>query len=397
MTGRVGGPLHGITVLDLSAYIAGPYCCSLLADLGADVIKVESPAGDTLRHYPSTLEAESRAFLGVNRSKRGIVIDLKNPDGLGVLKKLTANADVLVHNFRPSVPARLGIGYEALKAIKPDLIYCTLSGYGVTGPLAEKAGYDQVLQSISGICTFQGQEKSEPEIVYGSVVDFYAAALLSNAVCAALYHRARTGHGQALDISLLGAALAMQSTRFVWADGESRETGRDMRSGGVTGIHPCAEGTYLYLSANTSHFWEALCRLIGKPQLYGNSDYATTKQRAKKANELVPQLRAALKTRTAREWEELFGNEVPCGAVRPIEDMFDYPQAVDQDLVACLEHERLGSYRAFSGAFKFSLLDKPAPFSAPGKGQHTGMVLEGYGFSGDEIARLLQSGAIGSE
>lgn len=184
---RTGGPLHGIMVLDLSAYIAGPYCCSLLADLGADVIKVEPPAGDILRQYPSTLASESRAFLGVNRSKRGIVIDLKNPEGLTVLKRLVSQADVLVHNFRPSVPGRLGIDYGALRTTKPDLIYCALSGYGTTGPLAEKAGYDQVLQSITGICAFQGQGKSEPEIVYGSVVDFYAAALLSNAVCAALF------------------------------------------------------------------------------------------------------------------------------------------------------------------------------------------------------------------
>jgi crotonobetainyl-CoA:carnitine CoA-transferase CaiB-like acyl-CoA transferase len=212
---RTGGPLHGVTVLDLSAYIAGPYCCSLLADLGAEVIKVEPPSGDILRHYLSTLDSESRAFLGVNRSKLGIVVDLKKPEGLEVLKRLVAKADILVHNFRPPVPDRLGIGYDALRSINAGLIYCTLSGYGATGPLAEKAGYDQVLQSISGICTFQGQGKAEPEIVYGSVVDFYAAALLSNAVCAALYHRARTGQGQALDVSLLGAALAMQATRFV--------------------------------------------------------------------------------------------------------------------------------------------------------------------------------------
>ena len=394
MANRIGGPLHGITVLDLSAYIAGPYCCTLLADLGADVIKVEPPGGDTIRQYPSTLESESRAFLGVNRSKQGIVIDLKNSQGLGVLKRLVARADVLVHNFRPSVPGRLGVGYDALKAIKPDLIYCTLSGYGETGPLAEKAGYDQVLQSITGICAFQGQGKAEPEIVYGSVVDFYAAALLSNAVCAALYHRARTGQGQSLDVSLLGASLAMQSTRFVWADGEPREIGRDMRSGGVTGIHPCARGTYLYLSANTPHFWEALCRLIGEPRLSENPDYRTVRQRAGKAQEIVPKLRAALQKRTAQQWEELFGDDVPCGAVRPIEDMFDYPQALEQGYVARLNHPRLGGYRGFAGAFKFGALDTPKPFGAPEKGQHTRMVLDTHGFSADEIAHLFQCGAI---
>lgn len=393
---RVGGPLHGVTVLDLSAYIAGPYCCSLLADLGAEVIKVEPPSGDTLRQYPSTLEKESRAFLGVNRSKLGIVIDLKKPEGIGVLKRLVFQTDVLVHNFRPSVPGRLGIGYETLRSVRPDLIYCTLSGYGPTGPLAEKAGYDQVLQSITGICTFQGQGKSEPEIVYGSVVDFYAAALLSNAVCAALYHRARTGEGQALDVSLLGASLAMQATRFVWAEGEPRNISRDMRSGGVTGIHPCAEGTYLYLSANTPHFWKALCRLIGENHLFENPEYATVKQRAKKAQEIVPELRAALQSCTARQWEELFGEEVPCGAVRPIEDMFDHPQTLEQGYVTQLDHPQLGSYRSFAGAFKFGTLARPVAFSAPEKGQHTRTVLEKHGFDGGEIDRLLKCGAVES-
>src|SRR5438067_387775 len=150
------GPLSGVRVLDLSAYIAGPYGCSLLADLGAEVVKIEPPAGDTLRQYPSTLETESRAFLGMNRSKLGIVLDLKKPEGHEVLLRLVQSTDVLVHNFRPSVPPRLGIGYEQLRKINPRLIYCALTGYGESGPLKDKAGYDQVLQSMTGICMFQG-------------------------------------------------------------------------------------------------------------------------------------------------------------------------------------------------------------------------------------------------
>jgi formyl-CoA transferase len=163
--------LGGIRVLDLSAYIAGPYGCSLLADLGAEVIKVEPPSGDTLRQYPSTLEPESRAFLGTNRSKLGIGLDLKQPQGQEALLRLVESADVLVHNFRSSVPARLGIEYEKLRAINPRLIYCALTGYGESGPLKDRAGYDQVLQSVTGICTFQGTP-GHAEIVYGSIVDY---------------------------------------------------------------------------------------------------------------------------------------------------------------------------------------------------------------------------------
>ena len=189
--------------MDLSAYIAGPYGCSLLADLGAEVIKIEPPTGDTLRQYPSTLEPEARAFLGTNRSKLGIVLDLKQQEGQKVLLRL-----VEVHNFRPSVPRRLGIEYERLRQLNPRLIYCALTGYGESGPLKEKAGYDQILQSLTGICTFQGTA-DKPEIVLGSVVDFYAASQIAYGVTAALFDRERTGEGQCVGVSLLRSALGM--------------------------------------------------------------------------------------------------------------------------------------------------------------------------------------------
>jgi hypothetical protein len=219
------GPLDGVRVLDLSAYIAGPYACSLLADQGADVIKVEPPDGDNLRQYPSTLPSESRAFLGVNRSKRGIVLDLKQAKDHAVLLKLVRDADVLVHNFRPSVPARLGIDHEQLNLINPRLIYCAITGYGESGPMKDKAGYDQVLQTMTGMCMLQGKRGGAPEIIYGSVVDYYAAALLAAGVSSALYERERSGVGQFVGVSLLRSALTMQSARMIWAEGESLDIG----------------------------------------------------------------------------------------------------------------------------------------------------------------------------
>src|ERR1035437_8849385 len=308
------GPFTGIRVLDLSSYVAGPYACSLLADLGAEVIKIEPHGGDTLRYYPSTLtgnsarpgrtaqpgvvadvpdaaeraaralETESRAFLGTNRSKRGIVLDLKREAGREVFMRLVQTADVLVHNFRPSVPSRLGIDYAQLKAGNPRLIYCALAGYGETGPVRDKAGYDQVLQCFTGIATFQGAAGGKPEIVLGSVVDFYAASLLAYGVSAALFHRERTGEGQYVGLSLLGAALAMQSGRFVWARDEDAGAGRDLRSGGITGIHPTSEGD-IYVSANTAHFWRSLCALTGLSGLADDPRYDTVRKRAKCADE----------------------------------------------------------------------------------------------------------------
>jgi crotonobetainyl-CoA:carnitine CoA-transferase CaiB-like acyl-CoA transferase len=368
------GPLSGIRVLDLSSYIAGPYAGALLADLGAEVIKIEPPGGDTLRQYPSTLEAESRAFLGINRSKLGIVLDLKQPSGLSALLKLAAKADVFLHNLRPRVPAQLGIDYARLRELNPRLIYCALSGYGESGPLRDKAGYDQVLQAMTGICALQNEGDGRPQIVYGSVVDYHAGSLLAFGISCALFHRERAGVGQRVDLSLLAAALCMQSARFVWAEGEPRKMDRDMRSGGVTGIHPAAEGD-IYISANTPHFWKALCELTGLPELADDARYDTVRKRRQRASEIVPSIRAALQTRTAMEWESIFGERVPCAAVRPIEDMFDHPQVVAEELMTNMEHPKAGRYRGLRKPLKFSETPGPEPFAAPSLGQHTAEVL----------------------
>lgn len=362
------GPLGGVRVLDLSAYIAGPYGCTLLADQGADVIKIEPPGGDNLRQYPSTLANESRAFLGINRSKRGIVLDLKNAQEHATLLKLVRDADVLVHNFRPGVPPRLGIDYEKLSVINPRLIYCAVTGYGETGPMKDKAGYDQVLQTMTGMCTLQGKRGGAPEIIYGSVVDYYAAALLASGVASALYERERSGLGQYVGVSLLRSALTMQSARMVWAAGEELDVGRDMRSGGVTGLHPTREG-YIYISANTPHFWQALCAKTGLHALAADPRYDTVKKRAKHAAEIVPPLHEALLARTALEWEQTFGDEVPSAAARRIEDMFEHPQVLAEGLVTTLQHPVVGSYRGVAHPIRFGRTPGPEPFAAPTLGQ----------------------------
>jgi len=388
-------PLSGIKVLDLSAYIAGPYGCALLADMGADVIKIEPPDGDNLRRYPSTLPSESRAFLGVNRGKTGLCLDLKHPDGYAVLVKLVAQADILVHNFRPNVPPRLRIDYPTLRTINPRLIYCAVTGYGATGPLADMAGYDQVLQARTGICASQGTPEA-PEIVYGSAVDYYAASMLSASVSAALYQREHTGTGQEIHVSLLGSALAMQSARLVYADGEPPDVNRDMRSGGITGIHPTKQG-HLYLSANTPHFWQSLCTLAGLPELANDARYDSVRKRAERADEIVPILRAALRARTASEWETLFGTQVPCSAVRRVEDMFDDAQVKQQGFIARFEHPTAGPYHGVARLVKFGNADTPpaaTPRPAPLLGQHSAETLRKLGYGEKEIKALIGNGAV---
>ncbi|MEY3671754.1 MAG: Acetyl-CoA:oxalate CoA-transferase [Pseudomonadota bacterium] len=376
------GPLSGVRVVDMSAYIAGPYACSLLADQGAEIIKIEPPIGDNLRKYPSTLESESRAFLGVNRSKLSAVLDVKQADDLATLLTLIESADVLVHNFRPTVAPRIGIGYDQLKALNPKLIYCAVSGYGETGPLKDKAGFDQVLQTMTGMCTLQGKKDGPPEILYGSIVDYYASALVAGAVSSALFERERSGEGQFVSVSLLSAAMTLQSARLVWAENEGRDVGRDMRSGGITGLHPTKAG-YLYISANTPHFWNALCQKLGLSELSADERYDTVRKRAMHQAEIVPIIHRALSHKTALEWESIFGEEVPCSAARSVEDMFDHPQVQSQDMITTFEHPVVGRYRGLKRSLRFSRTPGPDPFAAPTLGQHTELIRA-------EVKRLRQ-------
>ncbi len=340
------GPLSGITVLDLCSYLAGPYGCTLLADLGADVIKIESPQGDMLRQFPSSL-----------------------------------------------VPARLGIDYPRLKKINPRLVYAGLTGYGDKGPLSDKGGFDQVLQCLSGMAVFQGGGADKPQLVLGSVLDYFTSALLAYGVAAALFHRERSGQGQYLSLSLLRSALTIQAGRFVWADSEGPDVARDSGTGGLTGIHPTKDGA-LYISVHSNHFWAALCELIGRPELAQDPRCASMRSRARHAAELVPEVRAALAERNALEWEEIFGERVPCAAVRPIEDMFDHPQVLSEGLVTTLDHPVVGRYRTMTKPVALSTTPGPAPTAAPVFGQHSDEVLGEYGYSAGEIAVLRERGVI---
>lgn len=367
----------------MSAYIAGPYGCSLLADQGAEIIKIEPPTGDNLRKYPSTLSTESRAFLGVNRSKLAAVLDIKNPEDLETLLTLIESADVLVHNFRPTVAPRIGIGHEQLKKINPRLIYCAVSGYGETGPLKDKAGFDQVLQTMTGMAMLQGKKDGPPELLYGSIVDYYASALVAGAVSSALYEREKSGLGQFVGVSLLDAAMTLQSGRLIWAQSEGRDVGRDMRSGGITGIHPTKDG-YLYISANTPHFWDALCQKTGMTEFLGNERYDTVRKRAQHQPEIVPRLHQALAAKTALEWEALFGEEVPCAAARSVEDMFDHPHVMSQGMISTYQHPVVGAYRGLKRSVRFERTPGPDPYAAPTLGQHTELIKE-------EVKRLRRN------
>ena len=371
-------PLAGIRVLDLTTYIAGPFAASLLADLGAEVVKVEPPGGDPIRGYPSTLPGESRVFLGVNRGKRGVVLDLRRPEELAALLRLAERADVLLENYRPGVAARLGLDSAALRAANPGLVHLSLTGFGAGGPVAGRAGFDQVLQAMTGIAAFQARVTgAAPATVPGSVVDYYAAALCALGAVAALYQRCGTGAGEAVRVSLLGAAMAMQAGRLVRGEGEPLAVDRDLSPGGVAGVHPTAEG-WLYLQASTPRFWAALCEGVGLPDLACDPRYDSTRKRAERAADLLPPLRAALAARTATAWEALLSPAVPCAAVRPLEALFEDEQVAAEGLLATHPYPG-GDYMALHGPIRFGDRAPAPPRGAPGLGDDVNDLLRDWG------------------
>jgi crotonobetainyl-CoA:carnitine CoA-transferase CaiB-like acyl-CoA transferase len=389
-----GRPLDGIRVLDMTAYIAGPFACSLLADLGAEVIKVEPPEGDMMRYYPSSLAEESRVFLGVNRGKRSIVIDMKAPGGREAFFSLADTADVVVENMRPGVMKRLGIDYDTLKARNDKLIHLSLTGYGEGGPMRDSAGYDQALQAMTGISVAQGVARgTQPVMIQGSIVDFYASTMAVIGILAGLFERTKSQAGQHVGLSLLQASLAMQAGRLVEADGEPREIDRDLHNGKVAGIHPTKDG-YIYFQASTPRFWTNLCTLLGIPELAADPRYDTIRKRGALADELLPRLHEALAAKSAVEWHAVLDGQVPCALVQSVNDMLDHPQVLAEGLIERMEHEALGGYRGLARPISFGRTPLGPSTGAPGLGQHTDAVLAAAGYSADAIAQLRANGAI---
>jgi crotonobetainyl-CoA:carnitine CoA-transferase CaiB-like acyl-CoA transferase len=385
-------PLEGIRVLDFCSYIAGPYCPALLADLGAEVLKVEAHRGDQTRYFPSTLKGETRMFLGANRNKKGLILDLKQEAAREIVHRLTLTADVVVENFRPGVSDRLKIGYEHLSAINSRLIYCSISGYGSCGPMQARPGFDQVLQAMTGIAASQGGDGA-PQVQAGSVVDYYTATLAAFGVMAALFVRERTGIGQKVETSLLQGALAMQSGRFIWADHEGREAKRDL-AGGINRIFKTKEG-HIYISAHTETFWESLCQTVGLAHLGTDPRYSSMAKRSQHVQELVALVEEALQTKSAEEWEALLSAaDVPCSVARPIEDMFDHPQVKALDMVSHVTHPVVGGMRMLGVPINFSKMPSRRQQPAPALGEHTAEILHSLGYTADQVADLKRARVI---
>jgi crotonobetainyl-CoA:carnitine CoA-transferase CaiB-like acyl-CoA transferase len=392
----VPGPLQGLRVVDCSAIIAGPIATAFLATYGADIVKVEPLEGDALRSYPSTLPGLSRYFLGINRGKRSLAVDLKHPDGFAIVRRLARAADVFVESFRPGVAGRLGLDPAKLRAENPRLIYCSVSAFGQTGPLAERPGLDPVVQSYGGLAWEQGAaDEAAPELVRGSLVDYYTGSLAVSGILLALIARGQTGAGQRIETSLLDGVLAMQAGRAFWAEtAESPDAVRDLLGDRVSRIYPTRDG-HLYLYVELPKFWTGLCRTLGLEAWLDDPRLRTMVGRHTHKAELIRAISERLATRTAAEWEARFADaDVPCTRVRSVPEMLVDPQALINGTLATIQHPTLGPVRLLGVPVR--LADTPgAPAGPPPAiGEHTDAILHEAGLPAAEIARLRQAGVV---
>lgn len=389
-------PLDGLRVVDASAIIAGPVATAFLATYGADVVKLEPLEGEALRGYPSTLPGLSRYFLGINRGKRSLAVDLKHPEGLALARRLVRDADVFVESFRPGVAARLGLDDATLRRDNPRLVYCSISAFGQAGPLASRPGLDPVVQCYGGLAWEQGAAAGAgPELVRGSLVDYYTGSLAASGILLALLARGRTGRGQRLETSLLDGVLAMQAGRVFWAETlEPPDAVQDLLGDRVSRIYPTREG-HLYLYVELPKFWRGLCRTLGLEAWLTDPRFETMVGRHAHKAELVAEITARLQAATAAEWEARFtAADVPCTRVRTVPELLQDPQACANGTLATVPHPTLGPVRLLGVPIRLD--DTPGAPAAPPPaiGEHTDTILAEAGLSTAEVARLRTLGVI---
>lgn len=400
----MAGLLAGVRVLDLTTVLAGPFAGYQLGLLGADVIKIENPrGGDLARDMGEDRDLAGAGlgapFLAQNADKRSVTLDLKNEDGRRVFTRLLAWADVLVENMRPGALSRLGYSPEAIAEINPRLVYCAVSGFGATGPLAGRAAYDQIIQGLAGMADITGRPEDGPLRVGFPVCDTLGGYVAALAVCAALVRREREGVGAYLDVSMLESAL----TAMGWATSEHLISGRPGSRHGNDNAASSPSGSFrasdrlLNIAANTQRQFESLCLACGRPDLLDDPRFVTRELRKRHRAELTVELEVTLKTRTAHEWEEVLAErDVPAAPVLTLEEALSQEQVADRGLVHSTPLDAPGrtSASVFGSAIHVDGRPLGPAGPAPRLGEHTDAVLAEAGFSDEEISLLRASGAL---
>jgi len=395
----MSGPLKGIKVVELAQIMAGPTCGMLLADMGADVIKVEKlPGGDDTRSYSEpSINGESAAFMMLNRNKLGIAVNLKVEGGLEVVKRLLADADVVTENYRMGTLEKLGLGYDVLKQLNPRLIYCVVSGYGRSGPYADKGGFDLIAQGFSGLMSVTGHPGGEPVKSGSPIADINAGILAALGVVSALVSRGVTGKGQMVDTSLMEAAI--QQT--YWQSAIYLATGVNPEPSGSGHIltapyqaFPTKDGWINIGGANQAN-WERIATVIGLPKLIADARFKTNADRMAHKQELAELIAARTKTRTSADWIlNLEASGVPVGPINKIGEMLADPQVAAREMVVDVQHPKAGKVKALGLPIKFSDTPGSVRSAAPLLGQHTRAVLMSLGYSDQEIKALEKNGAV---
>lgn len=391
-------PLDGLTVLELGQAVSSPLCTMLLGDLGADVIKIEPPQGDPARGYgPPFVAGESPYFLSVNRNKRSVVIDLKHPEGARLASELADRADVLVTNFRPSAMQRLGLDEPTLRQRNPRLIYCQVTGYGPRGPWADVPAFDQVAQGMSGLMSVTGKPESGPVRVGIAIADILAALFATYGVLAALYERERTGVGQRVDTSLLGAVigvLTFQAGRYLADGSEPGLEGNDHPVAAPYGTFRCADG-YINIAIANEQMWRRLAQEVGHPEWIDDPRFRTNADRVANRAAINAALEEALRCDTVAHWvERLSQAGVACGPIWTVGQALESEPVRYLGLVQTVEHALAGQIRLVGPAVELSRTPPAIRRAPPLLAQHTGEVLAELGYDEAAIAALAERGAI---
>jgi crotonobetainyl-CoA:carnitine CoA-transferase CaiB-like acyl-CoA transferase len=392
--------LSDIRVIDLSRILAGPYCTMLLADYGAEVIKIEQPSvGDGTRQWgPPWIGDESAYFLSVNRNKKSLTLNLKNDEGKAILKNLAVDADVLIENFKPGTMERMGLDYDTLSQDNPGLIYCAISGYGQNGPYRDRPGYDFMIQAQGGIMSVSGPADGEPHKVGVAIVDITAGLFASNAILTALHYRKESGEGQYIDIALLDTQVAWLANvaHNYFATGENPGRYGNAHPNIVPyETFPTSDG-YIALAVGSDGQYRKFCQVIERPDLWAEERFQTNANRVKYRDELVPLLQNVFRTRSADEWIDLLVKAgIPVGPINDIPTILNDPQIAVRNMVQEVEHRTAGTIQLLGPVAKMSKTPAQINDAPPVLGADTEAVLsERLNFTPEQIAALREEGVI---